>query len=87
MGDIGTHPIIDPRAVPEHVYAAAMRWFAQSKISMADLIYAEDIFSRWKRGWVKWGAVIPYSKVTMNTIAESVLSQAAEYGVARECKE
>jgi hypothetical protein len=79
MSDIGTHPIIDPRAVPEHVYAAAMRWFADDDLKGYQILTLAMIIRKYK--WFS------YSNDPPGELAYQILSQAAQYGVARECKE
>jgi hypothetical protein len=79
MDDIRTHPIIDLRAVPEHFYAAAIRWFADDDLKGDQILTLASIIRKYT--WAR------YSNEPPGELAYQILSQAAQYGVARECKE
>jgi hypothetical protein len=79
MSDIGTHSIIAPRAVPEHVYAAAMRWFVDDDLKGDQILTLASIIKKYT--WFR------YSNDPPGELAYQILSQAAQYGVAYECKE
>jgi hypothetical protein len=82
MSDIGTHTIIDPRAVPEHVYAAAMRIVAGS-LDQFEMCMCAGLIWQWL-----WNYRDPMAgNRSAIPMSRYVLSQAAQYGVAYECKE
>jgi hypothetical protein len=83
MSDIGTHPIIDPRAVPEHVYAAAMRLVAATP-DLAQTCLCTGVIWQWL--WDQEDVQMVGMGVPV-LMARDVLAQAAQYGVAYECKE